>query len=142
MIYRFTKHEIRIIISYLDLDSIPWRCQVKSAPVTAFCILLARLSYPRKESTLGALFDCSYSWISIVFLDILQHLQSRYCRIIHWHPILTYTKIQSYSQSLHQAGGLSGIWGFLDGTFRPICRPTEDQEFYYSGYKKLHGFKY
>jgi len=139
---RFTKDEIRLIIPYLDLDSIIWHCRVKPSPETAFCILLGRLSYPRKEAALAALFGRSASWISIVFLDILQHLQHRYHRIIHWHPMLMYTRIQSYAQSLHQAGGLPGIWEFLDGTFRPICRSTENQKFYYSGYKKLHGFKY
>ena len=142
ILYRFTKHEIRIIISYLDLDSVPWRCRVKPSSETAFCILLARLSYPWKEETLGALFGCSTTWISIVFCDILQYLQYCYSGIICWHPLLTYTKVQSYAQSLHEAGGLPGIWGFLDGTFRPICRPTDNQEFYYSGYKKSHGFKY
>ena len=57
----------------------------------------------------------------MIFLNVLQHLQCHYSRIIHWHSILTYTKIQSYAQSLHQVGGLPGIWGFLDGMFRPIC---------------------
>jgi hypothetical protein len=92
---------------------------------------------------LGALFGRSPTWISIVFTDILLHLQQRYHRIIRWHPILTYEKLQFYAQSLgDQAGGTSGIWGFLDGTFRSICRPMENQEFWYSGYKKQHGFKY
>src|SRR5438034_11007193 len=103
-LYRFTKDEIRIIIPYLDLDFITWHCRVKPPPETAFCILLARLSYPRKEAALAALFGRSASWISIVFLDILQHLQRRYHRIIHWHPLLTHAKIQFYAQSLHQAG--------------------------------------
>ena len=75
-------------------------------------------------------------------MDILQHLQRRYSRIVRWHSILIYTKVQSYAQSLHQAGGLPGVWEFLDETFRPICQPTDNQEFYYSGYKKLHEFKY
>jgi nuclease HARBI1 len=32
--------------------------------------------------------------------------------------------------------------GFIDGTCRPICRPTVNQQDYYSGYKKVHLLKY
>jgi hypothetical protein len=38
--------------------------------------------------------------------------------------------------------GSYAIWGFIDGTFRSICRPKRHQEALYSGYKKQHGFKY
>lgn len=34
------------------------------------------------------------------------------------------------------------IFGFIDGTARPICRPTTDQHLQYSGYKKVHVHKY
>jgi hypothetical protein len=34
------------------------------------------------------------------------------------------------------------IIGFIDGTARPICRPTRDQNLQYSGYKKTHVLKY
>lgn len=32
--------------------------------------------------------------------------------------------------------------GFIDGTIRAICRPTQQQELVYSGYKKFHAVKY
>jgi hypothetical protein len=34
------------------------------------------------------------------------------------------------------------IIGFIDGTARPICRPSRDQNLQYSGYKKTHVLKY
>lgn len=35
------------------------------------------------------------------------------------------------------------MWGWIDGTLRPICRPsTVNQEPLYSSYKKLHASKY
>lgn len=33
-------------------------------------------------------------------------------------------------------------WGFIDGTARAICRPTVNQQLYYSGHKKMHCVKY
>lgn len=37
---------------------------------------------------------------------------------------------------------VQNCWGFIDGTIRPTCRPTINQEEYYSGHKRVHGIKY
>lgn len=34
------------------------------------------------------------------------------------------------------------IIGFIDATIIPISRPGEDQEYFYSEYKKLHAIKF
>jgi len=45
--------------------------------------------------------------------------------------------------SIEQFSRYLSIWGFVDGTIRPICRlSTIDQRFWYTGYKKLFGFKF
>ncbi len=49
--------------------------------------------------------------------------------------------MESYVKALNRHHGIDNIWGFIDGTFRPFCRPGSDQQIMYSGYKKLHGFK-
>jgi len=37
---------------------------------------------------------------------------------------------------------LEGLWGFIDGTAREICRPSRGQEAAYSGHKRYHALKY
>ncbi|KAM7311147.1 hypothetical protein ISCGN_008054 [Ixodes scapularis] len=37
---------------------------------------------------------------------------------------------------------LDKCWGFIDGTARPICRPSKDQRPYFSGHKRVHALKY
>jgi hypothetical protein len=37
---------------------------------------------------------------------------------------------------------IQNCWGFIDGTVRPICRPSNNQDEYYSGHKRLHCVKY
>ncbi|KAJ8915566.1 hypothetical protein NQ315_012451 [Exocentrus adspersus] len=37
---------------------------------------------------------------------------------------------------------LQNCWGFIDGTARPICRPSHNQEQYFSGHKRQHCIKY
>ena len=34
------------------------------------------------------------------------------------------------------------MWGFIDGTVRPICRPSINQKLVYSGHKRVHGLKF
>lgn len=37
---------------------------------------------------------------------------------------------------------VNNLWAFVDGTIRPVCRPTENQREYYSGHKTTHCVKY
>ena len=42
----------------------------------------------------------------------------------------------------NQNAPLGVCWGFIDGTARPICRPTRNQRLYYSGHKRYHALKF
>ena len=44
--------------------------------------------------------------------------------------------------AIHHMGGGSCFWGFIDGTLNATCRPVLDQEEFYSGHKRKHGYKY
>lgn len=41
-----------------------------------------------------------------------------------------------------KGGAIHNCWGFIDGTARAICRPSLNQEEYYSGHKRIHCIKY
>ncbi|KAJ8914165.1 hypothetical protein NQ315_016244 [Exocentrus adspersus] len=52
-------------------------------------------------------------------------------------------KLRQYSEAIHLKGApMDNVWGFIDGTIRPICRPTINQRQYYSGHKRVHCVKY
>lgn len=44
--------------------------------------------------------------------------------------------------AIHHFGGRSCFWGFIDGILNANCGPILDQEQYYSGHKRKHGYKY
>ena len=75
---------------------------------------------------------------------MLLHLHQRYHHLLEWHPYYTGRCLFDLASKLEAAteGRTRQVWGFIDGTFREICRPSCNQRFYYSGYKKKHGFKY
>ncbi|KAK5648198.1 hypothetical protein RI129_003090 [Pyrocoelia pectoralis] len=58
-------------------------------------------------------------------------------------PYLNLIKLRHYSQAIREGGcPLQNCWGFIDGTARPICRPSINQQNYYSGHKRTHCVKY
>ena len=78
----------------------------------------------------------------MTFTAILLHFHRRYHAIVEWHPYLDCDGIRSYAEGLTKSANTVEIWGFIDDTSRPICRPGEDQEVFYSGYKKIHSIKF
>ena len=63
--------------------------------------------------------------------------------LLHWDESrLTRAKIQEYAQAVEAVAGGHGVWGDIDGTMRPFCRPGDNQQDYYSGHKKHHGFQF
>ena len=48
-----------------------------------------------------------------------------------------------FCEKIHSKGApLQNCWGFIDGTLRPIARPSVNQKVMYNGHKRLHGFKF
>ncbi|RPB05834.1 hypothetical protein L873DRAFT_1825095 [Choiromyces venosus 120613-1] len=97
-----------------SLDNFTTTC---CPPETALCLLLYRLSAPNQLKEDMKIFQHSQSWLSIVFNDIIDEV-------------------------IEAKGGVKGIWRFIDGMIHMICRLTLHQRYYYSGYKKSHGFKF
>jgi len=140
---RFTKEDFMLLVEYFELDAVQYRfrCRHPSRGHFALALLLTRLSYPHRFRELQAVFGRGESYLKIYFLDTLEYLYERYQELIHWHPLLTYSRMEAYVKALNRCHGVDNIWGFIDGTFRPFCRPGSNQQMMYSGYKKLHGFK-
>ena len=37
---------------------------------------------------------------------------------------------------------MDNCWGFIDGTVRPICRPSRNQRVVYNGHKRVHAIQF
>lgn len=111
----------------------------------AFCILLRRLAYPNRLVDLEEKFGrakSSLSSISNTVLDIVFANKSHLLhdlRNLNW---LTEVRLRQYAAAVGAMCPVQNCWGFIDGTARPICRPSQRQEEYYSGHKRVHCVKY
>lgn len=51
--------------------------------------------------------------------------------------------MRAYAEAIHEKGApIANCWKFIDGTARGICRPTINQQAYYSGHKRFHRLEY
>ena len=49
----------------------------------------------------------------------------------------------AFADAIHSKGAaLDNCWGFIDGTVRPIARPTKNQAIMFSGHKRVHCIKF
>lgn len=111
--------------------------------MTALCMTLMRMSKPRVLEDMLDVFGCSGPQMSDVSTTLIHLLYDNYAAIfMSWDDNrLTYHKIQEYQQAIEDSTGIPMVWGFIDGTVRPIARPTHDQRMWYSGHKCYHGIK-
>ena len=126
----------------MELERIKYRNRLQPSSELAFALLCVQLSFPHRLWELSKIFGRSEAYLSIVWTDTIEYLDSRYKRIIRWHPVLQYRRLKRYAKALQRFGGGGHIWGFLDGTFVGIARPIYRQKLTYSGYKKKHGIKF
>lgn len=55
---------------------------------------------------------------------------------------LTDARLQEGADVVLRYCQLSHVWGFIDGTVRPIPRPIQCQRLFYSGHKRVHVLKF
>lgn len=145
--FRFEKNDIPRLAESLRVPQVIYTDSGHNVSgIEGLCILLRRLAYPnrlidleqffgRSSTALSKIIDCMTHHIYFNFNYLLTNLRN-----LHW---LNLDRLRNYSQAIQNKGApIPNCWGFIDGTTRGICRPTENQEAYYSGHKRYHCVKY
>lgn len=129
----------------LNVPAIPWQNRYAPLPELAVALLATRLAYPERLAEMDRFFGRSSSYLSLVYNDLIQHLIRQFSAMLVFHPrICDYERLLGFSGAIRRRSGMETgrIRGFIDGIFRPMCRPTTNQQWHYSGHKKRHGFKF
>ena len=113
----------------------------KVTALEALVISLCRLRYPNRLCDLVEVFGRSSSMLSRISNIFLKDVQERSCNILQ---LLSseYIDCSELANAVRRATPLANCIGFLDGTVRPIARPSNDQEAVYNGHKRTHALKY
>ena len=113
--------------------------------VEAICIFLRRFAYPCRYSDMIHMFGRPVPQLCMISNHLLNFMYE------HWNHLLstfqqnwlTVQNLQKFCDDIHQRGApLSNCFGFVDGTVRPICRPSTNQRIVYNGHKRIHSLKF
>ncbi|KAL3205935.1 hypothetical protein MRX96_040549 [Rhipicephalus microplus] len=143
----FEKADFPVLVHALKMPQYITSAQrVRVTATEALCICLRRLAYPNRLCDLQEYFGRHYSVVSSVSNKVLHHIEKNFgCLLnnMNTHTWLKHSDLEAMSEAVHRKGApLRICWAFIDGTARPICRPSQDQRLYFSGHKRLHVLKY
>lgn len=145
--FRFEKQDIFQLKQFLGIpDVIKTETRNTIGGVSALAILLRRLCYPNRWQDLSSFFNLSpqsLSQICLYTMNLIWENKGALLEDLGNLQFLNNNKLQQYAKAVYEKGGaVQKCWGFIDGTTRQICRPSINQEEYYSGHKRYHCVKY
>jgi hypothetical protein len=144
--FRFRVDEIYDIKDALRLpDSLDLDNGSRFSTLEGLCLVLRRLAYPCRLVDLMYMFGRSEGMLSRIISTTLKWIYNRWAqRLFSWdHARLTPEKLEEFATAIVEAGSpLLDVVGFIDGTVRPIARPTENQRSEYNGHHRVHAMKF
>ncbi|KAL3247655.1 hypothetical protein MRX96_056932 [Rhipicephalus microplus] len=144
--FRFNKEDLQVLTEALKIPIIRSSQGVTVSGQEALLMELRRLAYPNRWWDLEPLFGRHSSALSDIVSQLFGHIDSTFGHLladVNNHSWLSLNDLEEYSEAVYNRGApLRYCWGFVDGTARPICRPTVNQRIYFSGHKRQHSVKY
>ena len=109
-------------------------------------ILLRRLCYPNHLSGLCGEFGRLKSSLLKISDGMLLWVWNRWGNLLtqpFQQPFFTADRVEEYVEAISRVTNVNlFIWGFIDGTVRPICRPKRNQRLFFNGHKRIHAVKF
>lgn len=145
--YRYSKAHVLDLLHGLGLPDIMRAPSRHSwTGLEGLLVVLRRLSYPNTLGDMCEEFGRSKASLSIVFNVTLQWIAARWDGLLSnpfTHPFLTPATFSEYCEAIRSRTHVPlDIWGFIDGTVRAICKPSNHQRMFYNGHKRVHALKY
>ena len=125
-------------------------CKLINPPFfKAFVVLCNRTRAPNDvaPSPLAEPWQCSVlcsspSFIKTSFLEIVDDIYDRFGHLLDSLD-LSWLDPALFAELIHNKGALlEQCWGFIDGTPRPMARPTRNQHIMFSEHKRVHCIKF
>lgn len=146
--FRFHREDLERLQSALNIPNVvepPPRYRITGQ--TALCVLLRRLAYPNRLTDLENMFGLSSPALSATANYLIKYLEGHKGYLLYNLKNVKYInqqlQIEKFCNAIRDKGApLLNCWGFIDGTARRICRPSVNQELYFSGHKRFHCVKY
>ena len=144
--FRFFKNDIYRLSDTLQLpENIVCYNGTKVDKIEGLCIFLKRYSYPCRHRDMIPRFARSVPELCMISTYILNWIYDNFCHKLRGYnqAWLSPIKLEEYAAAIHDKGAaIDFCWGFVAGTVRPICLPSQNQRIVYNGHKRVHALKF
>ena len=142
--FRFEKDHVLQIVVALRFQEIRLDNRILVSGELQLLVLLRRLAYPCRLVELEAFFSMSRTTISRIVNHSLRFIHENHGHLLQFDSSkMTSARQECLAAAIHRKGApLSNCVGFIDGTIRPMCRPTRNQKAFYNGHKRIHCLKF
>lgn len=143
--FRFTVGELHLLARHLKLPNIiRTREGVRTNSLEALTVCLRRLAYPQRWLDMAGMFGRAPSTLCHIFYFVVEFIDKNLGDMIYWDEERIISNLDRYCAAISakEPLGIEGVWGFIDGTIRPICRPSKGQQAMYNGHKRVHALKF
>ena len=145
--FRFSKSDVEIILDvFVNVAKLPSEIVSyagdKASLRIAFLCMCMKYAWPTRLGKICQIFGKGASWISRIVKTLRQLLFSKFHHKMRHPSIISFDKLQEFTAAVARKSGITVCFGFLDGTVRPVCKPSEAQAEFYTGKDRLHALKY
>lgn len=144
--FRVEKKDLPLLADALRLPDTFHRNQRNTADkLEGLCILLRRMSFPCRYSDMLARFGRPVPELSMISNTVMNYIYDIHGhKLCQWnHDLLNPRDFNTYTDAIWNKGAaLQNCFGFIDGTIRPICRPSQQQRIMFNGHKRVHSLEF
>jgi hypothetical protein len=144
--FRFTHAEMdRVVLALLNVgfpQTIRSASRDKCSLYDAVCMMCFKYAWPTRLGTMVKTFCSSTSRMSRLVSCLRRLIFKHFHRKLRNPPPLSLVQLETYCDAVAAKSGLDICFGFIDGTVRPICKPSVLQGSCYNGKDRVHAIKY
>jgi hypothetical protein len=110
----------------------------------AMCMLCMKYAWPTRLGSMVKVFGASVSKMSRVVSAMRRLLHKAFVPALNHPGDLSLCDLERFSAAIEAKSGIGGrfIFGFVDGTVRPMPKPSHLQSAVYNGKDRRHALKY
>lgn len=144
--FRFTRAQMdRIVLALLSLgvpNVIKTSARDSCILFEALCMMCMKYAWPTRLGSMVEMFGASVSRMSRIISALRRCLHAMFSPALNHPSLLSLAQLETFEAAIQRKSGCSRIFGFIDGTVRPIPKPKHLQSAVYNGKDKVHALKY
>ena len=144
--FRFSHAEMdRVVVSLIDIGFplvVKTKTRDKCPLYEAVCMMCYKYAWPTRLGSMTRIFGASTSRMSRIVTALRRLLFHHFAASLKSPQLLSLATLETYCRAVRAKSGLSICFAFIDGTVRPVCKPSILQGSCYNGKDRVHALKY